>query len=368
MTGLTNRGPFALNDYKQHILHTLRTVGYRSTLVGIQHIAQDPSVIGYDEIVLTRPRHRADDITSAAVEFLSRQPEQPFFLSVGFTQTHRAFPEPSPAEDLRYSIPPVPMPDAPETRADMAAFKASARILDASMGAVLDALEANGLTENTLVISTTDHGIAFPGMKCNLTDHGIGVMLILRGPGGFSGGKVIDALVSHVDIYPTVCDLLEIDPPDWLQGKSMMPLIRGEVEDINDAVFAEVNYHAAYEPMRAVRTKRWKYIRRYGGRLRPILPNCDDSPSKTLWMEYGWRERTYAEEELYDLIFDPHETCNRAGEPADADSLDGMRARLDEWMQATNGPLLSGPVPAPSGAKLNDPDGTSPRDPLREVP
>ena len=67
-----------------------------------------------------------------------------------------------------------------------------------------------------MVICTTDHGIPFPGMKCALTDHGTDVMLILRGPGGFFSGKVINALVSQLDIFPTICDLLELDIPPWL--------------------------------------------------------------------------------------------------------------------------------------------------------
>src|SRR2546421_4967903 len=108
----------------------------------------------------------------------------------------------------------------------MGAFKASAWDLDQGVGAVLEALEANGLAGNTLVLCTTDHGIAFPRMKGNLTDHGIGVMLILRGPGGFRGGKVCDSLVSHIDIFPTLCDLLQIEHPRWLQGVSLLPLVR----------------------------------------------------------------------------------------------------------------------------------------------
>ena len=83
----------------------------------------------------------------------------------------------------------------------MAAFKASARVLDEGVGAVLDALDDAGLADNTLVICTTDHGPAFPAMKCNLTDHGIGVMLIMRG-GGFTGGRVLDTMISHVDVFP----------------------------------------------------------------------------------------------------------------------------------------------------------------------
>src|SRR5205823_3065998 len=141
-----------------------------------------------------------------------------------------------PDEDPRYCLPPPALPDTPDTRQDMAAYKASARILDWGIGVVLDALEANGLVENTLIICTTDHGIAFPGSKCNLTDRGIGVMLILSGPAEFSGGHVSDAMVSHLDLFPTVCDLLGIAPPPWLQGKSLLPLVRGEVTTINDAI------------------------------------------------------------------------------------------------------------------------------------
>lgn len=118
------------------------------------------------------------------------------------------------------------------------------------IGTVLQALEDAGLAENTIVICTTDHGIAFPGMKCNLTDHGIGVMLIMRGPGGFAGGAVCDAMVSHVDVFPSVCELLTIHPPQWLEGRSFLPIIRGETAEVNEEVFAEVTYHAAYEPQR----------------------------------------------------------------------------------------------------------------------
>jgi len=259
------------------------------------------------------------------------------------------------------------MPDTPQTRRDMAAFKASARVLDQGIGLVLDGLDANSLAEDTLVICTTDHGIAFPGMKCTLTDGGIGVMLIMRGPGGFAGGRVCDALVSHVDLFPTICDLLDIERPAWLQGQSMLPLVRGEVEQINAEIFAEVTYHAAYEPQRAVRTRRWKYIRRFEQRQGPVLPNCDDSPSKDVWLQHGWRDRPPALEQLYDLIFDPHEAHNLAGDPTMAGVLDDMRGRLDRWMHETDDPLLRGMVPAPPGAMANDPDGLSPREPPHAV-
>jgi arylsulfatase A-like enzyme len=235
------------------------------------------------------------------------------------------------------------------------------------MGAVLDALDANGLADNTLVICTTDHGIAFPRMKGYLTDHGTGVMLIMRGPGGFTGGHVCDALISHIDLFPTICDLLNIDYPSWLQGTSILPLLREEVEQIHDAIFAEVTYHAAYEPMRAVRTQRWKYIRRFDHHLGPVLPNCDDSLSKDVLIRHGWKERPRPLEQLYDLIFDPNEACNMANDLSVALVLEEMRTRLDDWMRDTNDPLLYGPVAPPPGAKLNDPEQLSPSDPTRLV-
>ena len=107
MLGLAHRG-FSLFDYRQHIFHTLREAGYTSVLVGQQHIATDRSLIGYDHIAQTRST-RAEHIVPAAVEFLGRKPAEPFFLSVGFAETHRAFSEPGPEDDARYCLPP-PLP------------------------------------------------------------------------------------------------------------------------------------------------------------------------------------------------------------------------------------------------------------------
>lgn len=365
MLGLAHRG-FALYDYRQHIIHTLRKAGYHTALIGEEHIAKDRGVIGYDYVADVEG-FQSKFVAPAAIDMLTQGLAQPFFLSVGFFETHRAFMEPGSEKDAHYTLPPPPLPDTPETRRDMAAFKASARDLDWGIGAVLDALQAAGLAENTLVICTTDHGIAFPHMKCNLTDHGIGVMLIMRGPGGFQGGRVIDALVSQIDLFPTLCDQLEIERPPWLQGTSILPLLRGEVEQTHDAIFAEVTYHAAYEPMRAVRTPRWKYIRRFDHHLGPVLPNCDDSPSKDALIAAGWTERSKPLEQLYDLIFDPTEASNIANDQSVAVVLEELRTQLDAWMRDTNDPLLHGPVPAPPEAELNDPDQLSATDPTHFV-
>jgi N-sulfoglucosamine sulfohydrolase len=250
----------------------------------------------------------------------------------------------------------------------MAAFRASARSLDQGVGEVLGSLETYGLSERTLIVFTTDHGIPFPGAKATLYDRGLGVMLIMRGPGGFSGGHVRDGLVSHIDIYPTLCELVGAERPSFLQGTSLMPLVRGEADEVNEAIFAGSTWHAAYEPQRAVRTSRWKYIRRFDDRVHPVLPNTDDGPSKDYLLRHGWGDRVVPPEQLYDLVFDPGESSNVAGEDWAGAALEEMRNRLEGWMTETDDPLRHGPVEPPSGVEVNDPDGLSAAEPTISIP
>ena len=364
MLGLAHRG-WSLDDYQQHIVHTLRDIGYHSTLVGEQHVSKEPGEIGYDEVVKIATT-RATDVAPVTIDLLRRAHRRPFFLSVGFFETHREFFRPVDGDE-RWAAVPAHLPDTPEIRRDMAAFNASARSLDAGIGAVLDELEALGLSDDTLVICTTDHGMPFPGAKATLTDRGIGVFLIMRGPGGFRGGRVVDALVSQVDIFPTVCDLAGIPPPHWLQGRSMLPLLRGAGE-IRDEVFAEGTYHAAYEPQRAIRTRRWKYIRRFDDRRTPVVVNTDDGPAKNAWLAAGWAERAVPPEELYDLVLDPAEGENLIDRDEHAAVARDLRARLLRWMAETGDPLLDGPVDPPPGAEYNEQDQISPREPTRISP
>jgi arylsulfatase A-like enzyme len=366
MLGLAHRG-YALGDYEHHLVHTLRETGYWSALIGEQHVSADPTVIGYDHVVEIGTHH-AEAVAPATAALLRNGPRQPFFLSVGFFETHREYFEPTSVRDALYSLPPANLPDTPKTRRDMAAFKQSARSLDQGVGAVLDALEEHGSADDTLVILTTDHGLPFPGAKATLHDRGLGVLLIMRGPGGFHGGKVSDALVSQLDLFPTICELVGIDQPAGLQGRSLLPLVRREAEEVNDAIFAEMTYHAAYEPQRAVRTRRFKYIRRFDERHSgPVLPNVDDGPSKDLLLAHGWDARPIPREQLYDLVFDPNEAANVVDDPVYADVAGELRERLERWMHETRDPLLDGPIAPAPGVRVNDPAQRSSSDPTRTV-
>ena len=132
MMGLAHRG-FSLNDYDHQLVRVLMAHGYHSELIGEQHISADPHVLGYD-VVHEIPDTRVHSVGPAAIEALRSGIREPFFMSVGFFETHRSFFAPSSVRDRVYSLPPPFLPDTPEIREDVAAYKASARSLDHGVG------------------------------------------------------------------------------------------------------------------------------------------------------------------------------------------------------------------------------------------
>lgn len=346
MIGLGNRGVH-LFDNSKHIAHTLKDNGYETigsdNHLGIGNTKATIQDLGYEKELKW-------NATKDAVDYIKQPHEKPFFMSLSYTLTHRinegfGVELDKEKDDSRYVLTPAPLADTPEIRRDWAHFLSTAHALDVEMGKVFDAVEEAGIKDNTLIIATTDHGVAFPAMKCNLTVHGVGIFLIMYGPNNFNGGKVIDALVSQVDIFPTICDLAGIQKPEWLQGQSMVDLVNGKQQQIHDEIFAEVTYHAAYEPMRSMRTNRYAYIQRFGPRRRPVLANCDRSPTKDEWMKHGFSEMHIPDEMLFDKFFDPQEMNNLAFNPQYEHILTEMRLRLFDWMEQTDDPLLDGKVP-----------------------
>jgi N-sulfoglucosamine sulfohydrolase len=361
MIGLAHRG-FSLYDYDQHIARTLGHAGYRTELIGEQHVSADPRVLGYD-VVHEIENTTVSSVAPAAIAALSGGIPEPWFLSVGFFETHRSFFAPSSVRDRLYSLPPPFLPDTPEIRQDVAAYKASARALDHGVGSVLNTLHETGTDRNTLVICTTDHGLAFPTAKASLLDRGIGVMLIMRGP-EMPPGVVHDELVSHIDVFPTICEIAGIEEPEWLQGSSLVGLVSGTEDPVTRSeIFSELTYHAAYEPQRAIRTERFKYVRRFDDYPYPVLANCDDSPSKDAYLARGWGKRTVARESLHDLFFNPGEGRNVIDNPDYAPVAANLRTRLERWMEETADPLLDGLVPPPPGALINSQDQLSAEEP-----
>lgn len=361
MLGLAQRG-FKMDCYDTHLSNFLRNHGYHTCLFGVQHEAPDADMLGYDYWFDEECHHsefirRDTAACSHAAEYLlNYKEEKPFFMSVGFINTHRKYPE-APADFVNpdYVKPPMTIPDTKENRKDMADYMYSAKIADDSVGVVLEALRRSGREDDTIIIFTTDHGIAFPFMKCNCYDTGIGVTLIMKFAGNQAAGTVSDSLISQIDIYPTLCDMLGLEKPDYLQGRSFISLFENPELEINDEVFAEVTYHAAYEPMRCIRTSRYKLIRYFDYHNGYVPANIDASPSKERMIGNGLLKQVREREMLFDLELDPMERKNLVNSDSYKEIYDDLRLRMENWMERTHDPLLhvGCRVPKPEGAWVN---------------
>lgn len=357
MVGLAHCGGKLVHP-ERHLAAFLAGHGYQTVLCGLSHVGFNCELGHFG--VPCRPCYtrespiehwRSDAIRDYAVNFLQshKKVDQPFFLDVGYMETHRlvgfSFKHNHPKDgdgNPNYVCPPPVISDCPKNRRDWLDFRHAVERLDRYHGDVLDALEKAGLADDTLVLCTTDHGLAFPGMKCNLTQHGTGVMMILRAPGRIPAGTVSDALVSHLDFYPTLCDVLGLKHPEWLQGHSLLPLLDGKTEKVRDLHFSEITFHAAFEPVRAVRSKRWNYVRHFAAPHHWLGANIDGGHSKTVAVANGLLDAQVPTEELFDLVLDPMERHNLAADPAHAQIREELRQALAKWMRDTNDPLLSG--------------------------
>ncbi len=145
--------------------------------------------------------------------------------------------------------------------------------------------------------------------------------------------------------------------PTRCLGSSLRPFLENHPDAAGaEEIFAEVNYHAGYEPKRAIRTSGHKYIRNYELPYHPAMANIDPSPTKSWMLENEQLPYEVPGEELYDLMADPSETHKLAGSAAHAGVLSEMRERLERWMRKTDDPLLNGPIPAPPGARIEPPE------------
>ncbi len=361
MIGLAQRG-FQMDAKDTHLSFFLLKNGYHTALFGVQHEVPDASMLGYEH-VFDKDCHHSKFIerdTSASEEaakyLINYDSEKPFFMSVGFINTHRGFPKGS-EEYINpdYLMPPFPIQDTPENRKDMADFMHSAKIADDCVGVVLDALKKSGREDDTIVIFTTDHGIAFPFMKCNGYDTGIGVTLIMKFNGNNMCGKATDALISHIDVFPTLCDLNGLNKPENLQGNSFVKIFDDVDEKINNYIYSEITYHAAYEPMRCIRSDRYKLIKYYDYHNGYVPANMDGSPSKNKLIENGLLKHSRQREMLFDLAIDPVERNNMINNPLYKDIYIRLSRALENWMEETEDPLIhyNHRVPKPKGAFVN---------------
>lgn len=349
MMGLSHQ-PFRwrMHADEQHLAQRLQAAGYTTALIGVQHLVNGDEVasLGYDSSVDRGP---ARDMGAAAAAFLSapERHQKPFYLEVGFFEPHRPYDFGGiGGDDSKGTRLPPYILDSPEARSDFARLQGAIGALDGGVSQIIEALDANNLTDNTWFIFTVDHGLAMPRAKCTCYDPGIETALIMHWPdAGLTGGRRYSEMVSHVDMVPTVLDALGMDIPSNLHGQSYWPLLRGQAYQPNEQIFAEKTFHTTYEPMRAIRTRTHKLIANLDQDIAVNVPSdIQRSPIYPQMLDRITPRRPHFE--LYNLVDDPKETHNMAGEPEVADIERELKQLLLAWMEATDDPILKGPVPS----------------------
>jgi arylsulfatase A-like enzyme len=292
----------------------------------------------------TTDRHIAD----GAIELIQRGPGKPFFLHVNFTAPHDPLHFP-PGYETKYDPTGMPLPanflsehpfdhgnaggrdermlplprTALEVKGEIAAYYALISHMDEQVGRMMEALRATAQDQNTIVIFTSDHGLAMGSHglmgKQNMYDHTIGVPLVMAGP-GVPKNRRSAAQTYLRDLYPTVCELAGIAIPDTVEGRSLVPVLSGRAREIYPEIYAywhRADYSASLPIQRMVRTERWKLI-------------------------YYSHLNRY---QLFDLDTDPHELRDLSSIAENQTVMAELRRKLEAWFGPRIEPFNAASLP-----------------------
>lgn len=340
LVGLAHHG-FEYHDDVLTLPQILAAAGWRTVLFGMQHESSDPHRLGFEEFDVSDSL--CDHVVAESQRWLAeRDDDRPFLLTAGFFETHRPYPaQDYPPDDPETVTVPGFLPDAWPVREDIAGLQGSITKADAAVGRLLATLTELGLDSSTWVVFITDHGVAFPRAKSTLYTEGTGVACIIRPPSGRGVAPgVYDELFSGVDLSPTLLELLGVAIPDAMEGFSHAGALvdDADADSVRDELFTEKTYHDSFDPIRAVRTRRYSYIENYARRPALSLPlDILDSPSARALD--GSQDLPRADRELYDLEADPYERSNLADNPAYGAVLTDLAGRLGRWRSETGDTL-----------------------------
>ncbi len=346
--GLTHP-PFGwgLNSSEKHMATLLQELGYQTHLFGFQHVAPEPDQLGFYGLHCGEDEQCSDtalgcDVLLELDNFLEGPlPSRPMYLEINLEEPHRPYDQGGARpEDTRGVYMPPYLPNSDETREEMAAFQGALRQADGAIGSLLEALERSGVARNCIVIFMADHGIAMPRAKCTLYDAGIGISLIISWSGSITPGSRGE-MISSIDLLPTLMELLDAPVPPNIQGRSFCSLLHERSYTARSEIYAEKTWHSYYDPMRAVRTERFKLIRNFEPTFAVEVPGDVEQGAIFRRFLQLYHNGPHVPVELYDLENDPFELENLV----DDDRLSDLRSRLDSrlwsWMQETSDPLLS---------------------------
>ncbi|TWT54809.1 Arylsulfatase [Rubripirellula amarantea] len=374
--GIVGNHEFELKPGVVSLLPTLIAQGYEVVFHGKvghsgrkhfgQYVPQSVKILGGGGLQETMTLDQVET-------FLAQRSDDapPLALFLGWTDTHTAWP---PKEEARIAPEDVVIPpkifDTPEARVEMTRYVEGAEDIDRRVGETRGLVAKYLDVDNTLVVYTSDHGMPWPFAKWSLYETGIRTPLIAVWPGKIKPSSSTDAMVSWIDLIPTLIDLAGGSSPQGVDGRSFAKVLLGETDKHRDVIFATHkgdNEKNVY-PIRSVRAGKWKYIRN----LHPefaYTTHTDVWAKETPrdpkhWAHAGQHWQSYIDaattdpnaaaflhdyhtnppEELYDVESDPFETSNLVASPAQATKLAELRHLVDAHMKEVNDDQsLSGP-------------------------
>ena len=372
--GLCNPGwAWDLNPGERHLAQILHDAGYATAAVGVIHETSSGfKRCGYDVYQGDGWGGMATPATNSAIGLLRKfrgKPGKPFFLCVGFIEPHR-FPygkpdwpgaltadnsflgeyrgHPQSDRSLGIEIPGY-LKDTEGTRRELADLQGAVRHVDTQFGRLLAALKELGLEANTLVVFTTDHGIAMPRAKCSLYEPGVQVALLLSMASrpGWNGGAVHPEMVSNIDVLPTILDVAGVPIPKNVQGRSFSPLLDGKPYQPRKEIFSELTYHSYYDPRRAIRTETHKLILNFTTAPSFMDPSQCWRPPSDVVVPVNPAAAFHPYVELFDLTKDPWEQTSVAGRGEYAAIRGQLLTALHRHLAETKDPILERAVTPP---------------------
>ena len=283
--------------------------------------------------------------------FLDQAANKPFFLWVGFIDPHRPYKEPE-TKQVHSPDSVILLPafvNGPMTREDVADYYDEIHRLDQHVGFMTAELERRGILDNTIIIFLSDNGMPFMRAKGFLYDPGIQIPLIVSWPGKTKAGTIHEnGMVSGVDIAPTILEMAGIETPDYMYGKSFVPLLLDPGTRGRDVIFSERNWHDTEEYARCIRTEKYKLI--YNAFPYTTSAFTGDMRQSPAWYELlsaKRQDKMTGEQaqlflfprpmiELYDLEIDPFEHNNLADHPDYYNVASELLKQLFFWQKETN--------------------------------
>ena len=302
--------------------------------------------------------------------------DQPFCFWYGCHEPHRDYMKgigiKTGMDPRKVEVPDV-MPDTPEVRSDILDYLYEIEHYDKHLARMIQLLEAKGLMDNTLIVVTSDNGMPFPRGKANLYDLGTRMPMVISWQGRIRGPRVLEDMVSLIDMAPTFLEAAGLKVPDRMTGKSLLPILdsrqSGLVDKDRTQVFTALERHAWVRPngvgypCRAIRTHDYLYIYNFEPDRwpagDPYLPtfrlgvygDIDNGPTKDFMNHSNdahiqglWRLATAKRpaEELYDLKNDPSQVHNVAADPTYQKLREQLHERLFKHLRETGDPRADG--------------------------